>query len=169
MTAMRPIALALAAALGASVLGCGPGLPPPSAPHALLAKPGPELKRRSIDGASIDTAKLRGRAVVVKFFAKYCEPCKRTLPLAASFAKSHPEVAVIGVAEDESEADVRAVVSEYRLEFPVVHDQGNVVAGRFRVKDLPAVFVIDGQGVLRWVGTSNEPEDGFVAAALTYK
>ena len=164
------LALALASALAlVTTVGCGPGEPPRSAAHALLAKNAPELKRRTLDGATVDTAKLRGKVVVVKFFAKYCEPCKRTLPLARAFAEKHPEVAVIGVAEDESEADARAVVAEYGLGFPVVHDQGNIVAGRFRVKELPVVFVVDGQGVLRWVGSSEQADDGFVAAALAYR
>lgn len=167
---MLPARLALVGALAAlGLTACGPGAPPPSAPHALLAQRAPDVKRRTIDGASVDTTQLRGKVVVVKFFAKYCEPCKKTLPVVRDLAERHPEIVVLGVAEDETESDVRAVVAEYGLHFPVVHDQGNVVAGRFRVRELPAVFVVDGQGTLRWVGTAGQPDDGVVAAALEYR
>ena len=58
-------------------------------------------------------------------------------------------------------------VSRHRLTFPVVHDAGNVLAGRFRVTDLPATFVIDGAGRIAWVsgpGQSEEALDRAVAA-----
>ena len=51
--------------------------------------------------------------------------------------------------------------------FPVVHDAGNVLAGRFRVTDLPATFVIDGAGRIAWVsgpGQSDGALDRAVAA-----
>src|SRR4051794_12315558 len=112
--------------------GCGPAAMPrsyahnplaPAGPTAAQQKPLPDIKRRTIDGATFDTAEARGRKVtVVKFFAKYCEPCKRSLPWFEQFAKTHPEVAVLGIAEDERESDVRDVVTMFGLSFPVVHD-----------------------------------------------
>ncbi len=167
--ARAALASAAAVATAIALSACGPGAPPRSAPHALADKPMPDFKRRAVDGASVDTASLRGKVVVVKFFAKYCEPCKRTLPAAKALAESRSDVVVIGVAEDESEADVRAMVAEYGLGFPVVHDQGNVVAGRYRVRELPVSFVVDPRGAIRWVGGADQAEGDLAAAAAAFR
>lgn len=165
--------LAVASILALTSAGCGAAMPPsyaqnalsPSGPSALDAKPMPEVKRRTLEGATFDTAELRGRKiVVVKFFAKYCEPCKRSLPWFQKFAADHPDVAVLGVDEDERESDARDIVTMYGLRFPVIHDSGNALSGRFRVSDMPITFVADKKGRLRWVGGPDQTEADLEAA-----
>lgn len=137
----------------------------PSGPSALDAKAMPDVKRRTLDGGTFDTAQARGhKVVVVKFFAKYCEPCKRSLPWFQRFAADHPEVAVLGVDEDERESDARDVVGMFGLRFPVVHDTGNALSGRFRVSDMPITFVADRKGRIRWVGGPDQTEADLEAA-----
>ena len=163
------LVLCLATVLG----GCGAAMPPsyaqnalsPSGPSALDAKAMPDVKRRTLEGGTFDTAEIRGRkVVVVKFFAKYCEPCKRSLPWFQRFASDHPEVAVLGVAEDERESDARDVATMYGLKFPIVHDTGNALSGRFRVSDMPITFVADKKGRIRWVGGPDQTEADLEAA-----
>jgi thiol-disulfide isomerase/thioredoxin len=160
----------------ASVTGCGSAAMPasyaqnplaPAGPLAEQAKALPEIKRRTLDGATFDTAaeRARGKKVtVVKFFAKYCEPCKQSLPWFQRFAKGHPEVAVLGIAEDERESDVRDVATTFGLTFPIVHDTGNALSGRFRVSDMPITFVADRSGKIRWVGGPDQTEADLEAA-----
>ena len=158
-------------ALGAALLlatACKPGPPPPTAPSPLVQKSVPDFKRPTLAGPRIDTEGLRGQVVVIKFFAKYCEPCKRTLPAAEKLHQKHPEVAFIGISEDEYASDAQALVDGFGLSFPIVHDQGNVLAGRFRVSEMPVTFVIDGQGVVQWVGGPGQDEDDLAAAIAAY-
>jgi thiol-disulfide isomerase/thioredoxin len=173
---MRVMHVLLAAGLAvAPVLlgGCTAVMPPsypgnalsPSGPSALDAKAMPDVKRRTLDGATFDTAEARNhKVVVVKFFAKYCEPCKRSLPWFQRFAAEHPEVAVVGVDEDERESDARDVATMYGLRFPIVHDTGNALSGRFRVSDMPITFVADKKGRIRWVGGPDQTESELEAA-----
>lgn len=164
---IRPLAVALALAtlpLAAPACGGAAAPMPPSAASPLAGNPLPDFQRRSLGGAQVDTKGLRGRVVVVKFFAKYCEPCKKTLPAVESLAKERAEIAFIGVAEDEYEADVQEVVGTYGLTFPVVHDRGNVLSGRYRVSEMPVTFVADAQGVVRWVGGPGQSEDDLARA-----
>jgi cytochrome c biogenesis protein CcmG, thiol:disulfide interchange protein DsbE len=135
----------------ASILPGCLGPPPPSAPSALLAKPMPDVRRRSLDGDEVDTAGARGRVVVVDFFAKFCEPCKRTLPALQALHVADPQVFILGVAEDDDESDARELVGTFGLTFKVVQDTGHVLSGRFRVKELPMTFVSGPDGVMRWV------------------
>ena len=70
----------------------------------------------------------------------------------------------IGIAEDEFQADVQEMIDTYALSFPVVHDRGNILAGRFRVQELPITFVTDTSGRIRWVGDGATSESGLEAA-----
>jgi cytochrome c biogenesis protein CcmG/thiol:disulfide interchange protein DsbE len=154
------------------VAGCGspkPAAPPPSSQSTLLGKPAPEFRRPAMDGADVKIANAKGKVVVVKFFAKYCEPCKRTLPAIEKLHKDHAEIVVIGVAEDEHEAEAKEVVDAYHLSFPVVHDASNVLAARWRVRELPVTYVIDGQGNVAWVGGPEKTESELVAAIESTK
>jgi len=160
--ALAQTALLLASSL--PLVACGPPALPPSAPSALLAQALPDFQRPTLDGAKVDTRASRGQVVVVKFFAKYCEPCKRTLPAAQELHEAHPDVLFIGVAEDEREGDVREVVTMYHLSFPIVHDVSNVLSGRYRVTDMPATFVADASGKIVWVGGPDNTETGLPPA-----
>lgn len=155
----RTLALALVCA---SATGCAAKMPPsvrhPLAPAAAETKPMPEIRRRTLDGATFDSSAARGKVVVVKFFAKYCEPCKESLPWVARLAAERKDVAVVGIAEDERESDVRELAAAFGLGFPIVHDAGNALAGRFRVSELPVTFVADASGKIRWVGGPGQTE-----------
>jgi thiol-disulfide isomerase/thioredoxin len=132
---------------------------PPSAQHPLLAKPLPEIRhRQTLDGQPLDAAQLQGKPVLVKFFADYCQPCKETLPAAERVHQSYPDVTFLGIDEDESSETASAVTQRFGLTFPVVHDQGNILSGRFRVSTMPMTFVADASGTVRWVGGEGQTE-----------
>jgi peroxiredoxin len=145
-----------------ALFGCGSETasgPPPSAASALAGKILPDFKRPALDGEKIDTQKLRGRVLVVKFFAEYCAPCKQTLPAAEALHRERPEIAFVGVSEDEDRGQAEALARRFALSFPVIHDQGQVLSGRFRVTEMPATFVVGPDGTVRWVGGASQSKD----------
>jgi peroxiredoxin len=148
---------------------CGSAAPPASAPSALSGKPLPTFKRATLDGGSIDTKELKGRVVVVKFFAEYCAPCQKTLPAAEELHKSNPDIVVLGVSEDERQSTARELVSRYQLSFPVVHDAGQILAGRFRVTEMPATFVAGRDGTIQWVGDAEQDHDALERAVASLR
>ncbi|HEV8248202.1 MAG TPA: TlpA disulfide reductase family protein [Polyangiaceae bacterium] len=150
--------IAFALALVLVVPACASSGLPPTAESRLLGKPLPDFHRATLAGSNMDTSELRGRTVVVKFFAQYCEPCKRTLPLAERLHREHPEVVFIGVSEDEYATTARSVGETYGLSFPIIHDAGKALLGRFRVSELPVTFVADSRGMVRWVGGPAQSE-----------
>ena len=149
----RRCALALATAL----LACARPELPPSAPGPALGRPLPEFSRRTLDGAPISSESLRGRVVVLEFFAQYCKPCWYALPEVQRLAAGDPELLVLGVGEDELASDTMMMARQLELGFPVVHDAGNALAARFRVRQIPATLVLDRTGVVRWQA---RPGDG---------
>jgi thiol-disulfide isomerase/thioredoxin len=162
---MTHLRLVLAVTLA---LGCSGGrVLPRSAESPVLGHALPSFRRPALDGTFVDSAKLRGRTVVVKFFADYCEPCKRTLPALERLHRARPDVAFIGVSEDEFASTAASVGALYGLTFPLVHDQALALKGRFRVTALPATFVADAQGVVRWVGGPEQREEDLAGAVDT--
>ncbi|MCA9709982.1 MAG: CHAT domain-containing protein, partial [Myxococcales bacterium] len=135
---------------------------------AVVLAAGGEQEDGLLQAREIVRLPLRGKVVVIKFFAKYCEPCKETLPAAEKLHQQHPEVAFVGISEDEYPSDAQALIDGFGLSFPVVHDQGNVLAGRFRVSEMPVTFVVDAQGVVQWVGGPGQGEKDLAAAISAY-
>jgi cytochrome c biogenesis protein CcmG/thiol:disulfide interchange protein DsbE len=97
--------------------------------------------------------------VVIDFFAAYCAPCARSLPSIEALHRSMPDVVVLGVSEDDEPAGAQRMVERHGLTFPVIHDAAHALAGRFRVTDLPASFVVDSRGVVRWHGDGENADD----------
>jgi cytochrome c biogenesis protein CcmG, thiol:disulfide interchange protein DsbE len=148
----RRWALALSLSLSAlpGLPACaGPGLPP-SAPSPAVGRPVPAFSRRALTGAPVTSESLRGKVVVVEFFAQYCKPCWQALPEVAALAAEDEALVVVGFGEDEYAAQTQDMVTQLGLPFAVVHDAGNVMAGRFRVREIPATLVVDAAGVVRW-------------------
>ena len=140
------------------------GPPPPSSPSPLAGHAVPTFQRDTLGGGQIDTAALLGKVWVVKFFAEYCEPCKRTLPAAQRLSQRYRDVVFVGISEDEREEDAAGLVRTYGLGFPVVLDRDNILSGRFRVTALPIVFVVDPAGNVSWVGGPEQDEDALEKA-----
>ncbi len=148
-------------------LACGhasAGPPPPSAASALLGEPVPAFRRPSVQGATFDTGAAAGRVLVVDFFAAYCPPCQRALPAVERLARERRDVVFVGVSLDGDADLARRQVARHRLTFPVVHDPGNTLAGRFRVTELPATFIVDGTGRVAWASGAAQSEDELARA-----
>ena len=161
----RRAALALAASLVAGLSatampGCATQNLPPSAQGPALGRPLPSFSRRTVEGAQFSSEGLRGKVVVVEFFAQYCEPCWRALPEVQRLAAGDPELVVLGVGEDEFASDTQLMARQLGLSFPVVHDVGNELAARLRVGKIPATLVLDRSGQVRWQA---RPGDGLPA------
>jgi len=150
MSTRRPFLVGLVGVV--LLLGCAPAAPQPASfPSPLLGKELPSVRGSTVAGGQVRPEDLKGRPVVIKFFAKYCEPCKRTLPAAQQTHVRHSDVMFLGVSEDERMSEASEIVDLYGLTFPVVHDRSNVLSGRFRVSELPVTFVVDRRGVVRYV------------------
>ncbi len=166
----RGAALCLALLASGALLGCGHAVAtmPASSPSRLLGAPGPAFSRATVDGPRFDTASATGRVLLVDFFSSTCAPCRRSLPALQALhrRRAGEPLVIVGVSLDEDERAARALVARYGLTFPVVHDPGNVLAGRFRVTDIPATFLIDRSGRVAWAGGGEQPEGALERAAV---
>lgn len=146
---------ALAALLGvAVVLAAIPALR--SAGSRTLAA-APALPRTRLSGPRVSLASLRGRPVVVNFWASWCGPCAREARQLERFARLAPEhAALVGVDLNDSRAGGEAFVRRFSLSYPILRYRGNALSARYHLVGLPTSIVIDPQG--RIVATLSGPQ-----------
>ena len=107
------------------------------------------LTGETIEGASFDLAQLRGRPVVINFFASWCQPCNDEAPDLAEFARENPDVAFVGVDTGDDLDDGRAFVDKYGLDYPIVFDPDGRIGGAWGVDGIPTTVFLDADGVER--------------------
>jgi thiol-disulfide isomerase/thioredoxin len=120
---------------------------------ALDGRPAPELIAPDLDGRITDLARLRGRWVLVHFWASWCGPCRREMPTLATLARSLPQErlsrVLVNTAEDEDE--VFAFLAAVAPELDSLLDRDGSITARWQPRGLPSTFLVDPEGRLRYL------------------
>jgi cytochrome c biogenesis protein CcmG/thiol:disulfide interchange protein DsbE len=118
----------------------------------------PDFELATLDGGSIRLADLRGKVVLLNFWATWCPPCKAEMPDLDALHRAYGEtqgLVVLGVNLQEPVDTVAPFVRDRNLSFPILLDtDGRVTSDLFHVRPLPTTFIIDRQGYIRdaWNG-----------------
>lgn len=116
-----------------------------------IGEAAPELIVTELDGQVFDLAKLKGRVVLVNYWATWCAPCKKDIPkLDAFYRRYHARnLAMIGISVDRPSdlPKVRKVVAS--LTYPVAMLKGITVDGFGKPEGVPITWIIDGDGKVR--------------------
>lgn len=117
----------------------------------------------------LDLAALRGKVVLVNFWATWCPPCVREMP---ALQRLHEKLAgedfvVIAISVDEDATEVRDFVASQGLTFPILLDPDHTVADRYQALKYPETFLIDRNGVVavsRFSGDRDWDKEVWVSA-----
>ena len=102
------------------------------------------------DGSqSADLSKLRGKVVVLNFWATWCPPCIEELPSLMELQRRMPEVAVVAISTDEDKAAYKQFLSEHSIQLRTINDSEQRVNRLYGTFRYPETYVIDRNGVLR--------------------
>ncbi|HEV2261606.1 MAG TPA: TlpA disulfide reductase family protein [Candidatus Rubrimentiphilum sp.] len=117
------------------------------------AYPAPAVTYKTLSGAPFALRSYRGRVVFLEFYASWCQPCKESLPLVESFARAHPEVAVIPIDVGEPRPLVAAFARAHGLS-NVAYDPRALSRGFFQLEGYPTMVIVDPQSRIRatWEG-----------------
>jgi thiol-disulfide isomerase/thioredoxin len=113
----------------------------------------PALTLTTLDGQPWDLASLRGKVVVVNFWAGWCGPCVEELPVLGALAQRpawRDKVAVVGVNYKESADAIAAFTAGRNIPYPVLRDRSGTMFKLWTAGVMPTTILVDRQGRARW-------------------
>jgi cytochrome c biogenesis protein CcmG/thiol:disulfide interchange protein DsbE len=113
------------------------------------AAPGFTLERMDREG-TISLASLRGKAVVLNFWASWCEPCKEESEILESAWQEYRErdVVFIGIDARDALSEAREFAERYKLSYPLAYDGPGETVGRYGVTGFPETWFVSRDGRL---------------------
>jgi cytochrome c biogenesis protein CcmG/thiol:disulfide interchange protein DsbE len=119
---------------------------------AKVGQAAPDFTLPGLDGKLVTLSGLRGRPVVLTFFASWCNPCEQDMPILERARHDYGDrIAVVGVNYRDFPDDTRAFVRRLAVTFPTLLENStdNPVAARYDVNAMPDTVFIDADGVVR--------------------
>jgi peroxiredoxin len=121
-----------------------------------MGDPMPAFTAMSLSGKSLSSDELKGKVVLINFWATWCGPCKAELPLLQSNiynAIKDSNFAVLCISRGEEADVVKKFIGEKQYTFPVYVDSGTNTYKLFATKYIPRSFVVGKDGKVKWAGT----------------
>jgi len=116
----------------------------------------PDFELRDLEGREVKLADLRGRVVLVNFWATWCKPCEDEMPAMERLYRSlEPEgFELLAVSVDEGQSEVRAFEQRLGITFPILLDPDQSVSELYQTTGFPESVLVDAQGRIidRFVG-----------------
>jgi cytochrome c biogenesis protein CcmG, thiol:disulfide interchange protein DsbE len=159
----RPIVLALLIAAATTLVVLLIVRLPTGGPRVAAGEPAPPIAGTTIDGAAFDLAALRGRPVIVNFWASWCIPCRDEFPLFEAALQTHAAdgLMIVGVLFEDQPDAAAAFMADFDAGWQSVPDADGTLAARYRVVAPPQTFFIDRSGTIQSIQIGELTEADF--------
>ncbi|MDA0329986.1 MAG: TlpA disulfide reductase family protein [Gemmatimonadetes bacterium] len=135
-----------------------------------IGAPAREYTANTLAGEEVTLESLKGKVVLLNLWATWCTPCRMETPYLQSVFDEYADQGfeIVGISMDTGDAaeDVAMFVEEYDVTYTILHDPKMRGMELYQVLGLPATFLIDREGVLRWMryGPIAEGDPDFLRA-----
>ena len=132
----------------------------------------PAFTLERLDGkGELAIESLRGKTVVLNFWASWCGPCRDEMPLLQQGSKRWEDrgVVFVGIDIDDLRSDARSFLERFGVTYVNVYDGKSSTVGRYGVTGVPETYFIDAAGKIRWriagpVEEASDLDDGITRA-----
>ena len=145
MNSMLKVILVIILLSGLLITGCSE----PSV--ARVGEPAPNFQLQNLDGQPVALSDLRGKPVLLNFWATGCPPCRSEMPyIQETYDEwSNKGLVVLAINIGESSSAVKEFVQSYGLSFLVLLDTKQDVAQQYNIRGIPTTFFIDKDGIIQ--------------------
>jgi len=130
-------------------------------PEDFVGKPAPQFTlKNTMTGDTVSLEALRGKVVVLDFWATWCGPCKEAIPHIAEISRIYKDQDFVAISIDlrEDEDNVKKFAQGNQMTWIVVIDRDGGVAKKYDVTAIPTLFVVDKSGTVRYAHVGFFPE-----------
>ena len=137
------------AALALVFLALFAGCDTKSTPSMKTGLPAPDFVLNDLDGRPVRLSDLKGKVVLIEFWATWCPPCTMAIPELNALQRKYMDrdFVILSISTDEDISTVRSYVEENDVLFPVLFDDKNVNSS-YGVYTIPTVVIIDENGIV---------------------
>lgn len=154
------VALVIVSTVALVIAGCSPGTASQaSAPSSVLASNegiqvgnlAPDFQLPNLDYEPMSLNELRGKPVVLNFWATWCPACIDEMPYLQEIHEEYSDDGLMLLAIDvgENPSQVEKFLQNNNLSLPVLLDTSGVVAQKYRIQVIPTTYFIDGDGIIQ--------------------
>ena len=130
-------------------ISCGLSQLDTSLPSLQVGSIAPDFSLQSSSDTIIMLSSLRGKIVMVNFWASWCGPCKEEMPAIQNvYSKYSENLMILGVNDDDSVSTIRDFARQFELTFPLLIDSTGSVAAQYGIRAYPSTFFIDRDGII---------------------
>ena len=117
---------------------------------AQVGQPAPDFTLRTLDGKRVSLASLRGRPVILNFWASWCNPCRHEFPQLRETLQKHraDKLAVVGISFEDIDSDARQFAKQQHATWPLAVDVNGAAAKAYDVRYVPTTYFITPDGVV---------------------
>ncbi len=150
-------------------------MPAPKEPveKRVLLDPGakPQFTLNYTDGSTITNEDLKGKIVVMDFWATWCGPCMASMPHMIELNKKYADkgVQVVGISLDRSEDTLKKTVADKGMDWPQHYDGDRVITRKFGVSGIPTIYILSPEGEVLWRGHPSDVDEHLEKAIAEYQ
>ncbi len=111
----------------------------------------PDFQLPNLDSGALSLNELRGKPVILNFWATWCRPCVTEMPYLQEIHEEYSDegLMLLAIDIDENPSQVEEFLQNNNLSLPVLLDIGGVVAQKYGIQYIPTTYFIDGDGVIQ--------------------
>jgi peroxiredoxin len=109
----------------------------------------PDFELKTLAGETVKLSNLKGKKVMLNFWATWCPPCKEEMPAMDKLSKQAGKDVVILAVNIDPQLDVQGFINENKITFPIPLDKDDKVNETYQVLSIPTTYFIDSKGIIQ--------------------